>query len=287
MGGYLLLSSLIGIVVGDNMWLQALKLLGTRKTMLMDLLKPFVGAFLSALILKETVSLMLFLGMVFTATGVLLVGLERSEETQAISGEDGLEGRVPDVSIENVVGDSRAVSSPSIGAEKKFACKCFASGISSVHVGYMCALFNVLLDVGGTIIAKQFGQAYSTFEINYIRFGFAGYSMGLFVGMNRAMSAIILKSQPRPSFIWPTLGRRGWVLISVGAVFVTFLCPALFFYSIFEIDLAVAMTLSCLGPIYSIPITYWFKGEEVTMQSIVGSLFAFIGVIPLYFSLGD
>merc|ERR1712216_426202 len=121
MGGYLLLSSLIGIVVGDNMWLQALKLLGTRKTMLMDLLKPFVGAFLSALILKETVSLMLFLGMVFTATGVLLVGLERSEETQAISGEDGLEGRVPDVSIENVVGDSRAVSSPSIGAEKKFA----------------------------------------------------------------------------------------------------------------------------------------------------------------------
>ena len=266
--GYLILSSLLGIIVGDNMWLQALKLLGTRRTMLVDSIKPFVGALLSALILKEEVSLMLFLGMFFTASGVLLVGLERSEEMHTNSGEEGLEGRVPDVSIENVVVNTGAVSS------------------LTVYVGYMCAFFNVLLDVGGTIITKQFGQTYSTFEINYIRFGFAGYSMGLFVGMNRAVSTLILKSQPRSSFVWPMLGRREWVLISVGAFFVTFLCPALFFYSIFEIDLAVAMTLSSLGPIYSIPITCWFKGEQVTVQSIVGSLFAFVGVIPLYFSLG-
>ena len=39
-------SSLIGIVIGDWFWLKALKLIGARKVIIIDSIKPFLGAIL-------------------------------------------------------------------------------------------------------------------------------------------------------------------------------------------------------------------------------------------------
>ena len=77
---FLILSSVIGIAVGDNTWLAALKILGTKRTMIVDSIKPFVGAILSAVILNEPITFLQILGVSITMAGVLMVSLE-SEKT--------------------------------------------------------------------------------------------------------------------------------------------------------------------------------------------------------------
>ena len=73
--GYLVLSALIGILIGDWAWLQGLQLLGARKTIFIDCVKPFVAAILGAWILNEQLQWPAILGMFSTILGILLVSL--------------------------------------------------------------------------------------------------------------------------------------------------------------------------------------------------------------------
>ena len=44
---------MLGIVVGDNTWLRALQLLGARRVILVDALKPWLAAILGHFLLDE------------------------------------------------------------------------------------------------------------------------------------------------------------------------------------------------------------------------------------------
>ena len=83
---WLVASALVGIVVGDNLWLRALRILGARRVILVDVLKPFVAAALARVELGEGVSLGIVVGMAVTMGGVLAVALERENA-------DGRRGR--------------------------------------------------------------------------------------------------------------------------------------------------------------------------------------------------
>jgi hypothetical protein len=48
-----------------------------------------------------------------------------------------------------------------------------------ITCGYCLAFTNVLLDSYGSVLTKQYGVDLNTFEINLIRFGFAGVMMAL------------------------------------------------------------------------------------------------------------
>ena len=83
---WLVASALVGIVVGDNLWLRALRVLGARRVILVDVLKPFVAAALARVELGEGVSPGIVVGMAVTMGGVLAVALERENA-------DGRRGR--------------------------------------------------------------------------------------------------------------------------------------------------------------------------------------------------
>ena len=51
--GFLVLSSVIGILIGDNTWLEALRLIGARRVIVVDTLKPFMASVLGVVILNE------------------------------------------------------------------------------------------------------------------------------------------------------------------------------------------------------------------------------------------
>ena len=89
--GMLMLSSFLGIVIGDNMWLMALQLIGARRVILVDSIKPFLASIFGWWILNETISAFGYLGMAVTIVGVLIVSLERepdSSETSAAETSD-------------------------------------------------------------------------------------------------------------------------------------------------------------------------------------------------------
>ncbi len=77
---WLALSGLVGFVIGDLLLFQAYVVIGARISMLIMALAPPVTAFVSWLMLGETMSLMKWVGMVVTLSGIAIVILKREKK---------------------------------------------------------------------------------------------------------------------------------------------------------------------------------------------------------------
>lgn len=80
--GHLVLSSLLGIIIGDLAELEALRLVGARRVLMIDTIKPFMASFLGMFFLGERLTIFAFLGMVLTAFGVYIVLMVSLEQFQ-------------------------------------------------------------------------------------------------------------------------------------------------------------------------------------------------------------
>lgn len=314
---YLMLSSVLGILFGDNMWLLALQIIGAKQVIIIDSLKPFLAAIMGNLILNEALNPYIIIGIVVSTIGILCVSLEKkgSSEVEEEGGKDDDSGN------NKTSGNVKAIS-------KDYLQNAY---------GYCLAFLNVLLDSYGSVLTKQYGIGMNTFEINLVRFGFAGAMMGSLslilcgrdcvmkrfgsknifqiVGQNeiqltgmitvnptftiedfeeisaspKAVSEdIIPESNNIQSEKWyklpGTMTSQQWFLIVLGVLFVTFICPALYSYSIFHMSLGLCQTLSAFSPIYSIPCLYLMKNERITLQAMLGSALSVAGVAILCLS---
>eukprot|EP01032_Pedospumella_encystans_P035909 gene35909-40613_t len=182
--------------------------------------------------------------------------------------------------------------------------------------GYTLAAINVILDAFGSVLTKQFGTTMNTWEINYLRFGFAAVFMALLsvvmytadtvqnnsrrekdssIEMSESRHALsnsfedasmrggedletadVKKDSNRPEDVHNTMHIRAsneddaartatnassegnkvktqhkwyvfpqfadmtphqWASVTVGVMFVTFLCPAMANYALFQLPL--------------------------------------------------
>lgn len=91
--GYLILSGFIGIIVGDLLWLEALKRLGAFQVLVIDTIKPFVAVLLAYVILNETIQYAAYGGIILTIVGIFVVSIEQQQMHQQqqpqIQEEDG------------------------------------------------------------------------------------------------------------------------------------------------------------------------------------------------------
>jgi drug/metabolite transporter (DMT)-like permease len=407
--GMLVLSSLLGIVIGDVAWLQALQLLGARRVILVDSLKPFLAAILGYFILDESLSPVGVVGMCVTIVGVVIVSLESVHENT----DSASEGREIKTEVENSGGTTKTTSYSAIDKMKIDGNMEFelspihagesspADGESSVHrsdtegysncemedstgamnncdmdscgiasndvvtkttansdlkKGYSFAIMNVIFDAYGAMLTKQYGIIFTVSEINLIRFGFAALTLGslsagfklyyMFVDQKIMNSNIILMTvsgdvltspmhslpphdtersegegtaehhtvhvhhdiaqpnaygEPLTSeennptststgtatsnwYEFPSLHRFDWLKIAIGVIFVTYTCPSLFNYALFNLKLGLAITITSLGPIFSIPLVYVMKKEKTSLRAMGGSLLSFAGVAILCMS---
>ena len=76
--GLLLLSGVVGIGLGDTVYLEALRYLGARRTLLLGTLAPPLTACLALLWLQETLAIAAGFGMALTIIGVVWVISERA-----------------------------------------------------------------------------------------------------------------------------------------------------------------------------------------------------------------
>ena len=105
-------------------------------------------------------------------------------------------------------------------------------------------------------------------------------------------------------YMFPDLSNREWLHISGGVLFVTFLCPAMSFYALLHLPLAVSMTLNSLGPLYSLLILFILntmrrhksstdenaeteskkiqETDSITRRAVCGTILACCGVVPFY-----
>ena len=199
---WLVLSAFIGIVVGDNLWLHSLHVLGARRVILIDILKPFIALGMAKAALGEGVSVAVALGMCVTLGGVLTVSLEENrtgDEAADVEYSDREYGNTgsrndteTDVAetndVEDVVGavdenptPEHLRASASSAPRRNPALKTLKPPFSpSVFVGgYVAAAANVALDTWGTVLTKQHGGGLNTWEINFVRFGSAAATLAL------------------------------------------------------------------------------------------------------------
>ena len=205
---WLVLSAFIGIVVGDNLWLHSLHVLGARRVILIDILKPFIALGMAKAALGEGVSVAVALGMCVTLGGVLTVSLEENrtgDEAADVEYSDREYGNTgsrndteTDVAetndVEDVVGavdenptPEHLRASASSAPRRNPALKTLKPPFSpSVFVGgYVAAAANVALDTWGTVLTKQHGGGLNTWEINFVRFGSAAATLALFAAAKR------------------------------------------------------------------------------------------------------
>lgn len=90
----LFFSSFIGIVVGDITWLVSLKMIGARRVIVVDAIKPLLGTLLGYFFLDERISITAVIGILLTIFGVLMVSLERSQENASIEKEKESNGNL-------------------------------------------------------------------------------------------------------------------------------------------------------------------------------------------------
>lgn len=79
---WLALSGLVGFVIGDLLLFQSFVVVGARIAMLIMALTPPITAFVSWLMLDEVLSLMNWLGMIVTLTGISIVILKREKQDE-------------------------------------------------------------------------------------------------------------------------------------------------------------------------------------------------------------
>lgn len=335
--GFLILSSLLGIVVGDFLWLEALRLLGARRVIVVDTVKPFLAAVMGWAILGENLKIAALGGVILTVSGVVIVSLERAQQREdetMINDVEPISGVSADVSpdplespptptegngsaIESLSLDSRESesqitqwneaeaphTSPSPEPENQDVevltqpqrhsslRESRSNTVASLRRGYVMAVANVVLDTYGSVLTKQWGSRMSTWEISLIRFGFAGAIMLLLsIAMSvrsRFMlfySEAIKDNQETPWYTLPThMARSAWLFTVIGVALVTFITPALSNYALFQVALALALTLGSVGPIYALPLSWLLQNDKPTIRASIGATLAVGGVILLSF----
>ena len=192
----LLLSSLIGIVIGDNTWLLALQMIGAKKVILIDTLKPFLASLLGYFYLGEPITYDYVLGIILSSIGILIVSLET---TQSDSDDNDIKAKsATTLKRSNIIGDTAhnviydqlplenandeeyPSSEWSTSSDKKpdlanvkgdiatndsITNEGTSSTSSGNIVGYSLAAVNVIFDAFGSLLTKQYGIAYNTWEV--------------------------------------------------------------------------------------------------------------------------
>ncbi len=89
---WLSLSGLIGFVIGDLFLFESYTIIGSRISMLIMTLVPPITAFVSWLMLAETMTLFNFIGMAMTLGGILIVIVDKGKGEKMFSFRHSLKG---------------------------------------------------------------------------------------------------------------------------------------------------------------------------------------------------
>ena len=264
----LILSSFLGIVVGDLLWLQALKLLGARMTILQATLQPVLAAFAGALFLNQPLAPSTGLSVLAVCGGLALTQTAKVPAA-ADADEDAEEARTTLVSDTTLDGGrgSRGADDASRGSRRKLL------------LGSALNLLNFGFDTTGAVLTRRYGQGLTTWQINMVRFGSGALMTLLGLVAINVWSAFARPDEPSPEWasLVPVQPAEVWAVAACGALLVTFLSSALANYALFGLPLGIWSALSSLGPVWSIPVLYAVRRERTSKRAVLGAALAVTG----------
>lgn len=270
---WLLLSSFIGIVVGDSCWLQAQQLISTREVILMDALTPGTSAVLAWMFLSETPTWG-WCGALLTLVAVTWVSLEQKPTDSS-----------DELQLQGVRENSSTTTTTTAAAATRSVSK-----VLPRWWGFVFAILNVSLDSAGSVLTKRHGSALQPWDIAGLRFGGASVFLLATIFVARLLASRNTKTAAgagtRKSFYqFPKLARAdiGWLILAISLT--TYLSSMLRNFALFQIDLFYVSTLGATSPIWALLIAT-VRRERTSPRAWVGSCGAVMGVMILVWSEG-
>jgi drug/metabolite transporter (DMT)-like permease len=287
--GFLILSSVLGIVIADTWWLLALARIGARKMIAIDSIKPFLAIIFGSYILGDSVPALGIAGVFITAFGVALINLERAKEPSLQSTSNSVELATQVSPIVKLDGLADTLTEPDekTAAQLQTTMQRLRAALGAVDIAYTYAVGNVVFDVYAAVLTVKYHEQLTAADVNLIRFGFAGVALTAALGVRRALALAHLGGFCRPAesvqrerAAAATMSQRDWGAVAGGVLFVTVAAPLASTWVLFQLPLAVALTLGSLTPLWSLPVAHC-TGEVVSAKAVAGALMATAGVVVL------
>jgi uncharacterized membrane protein len=171
----LMMSSFLGIVLGDFCWLEGMRVLSARKIILIDCLKPFLAAFVGWAWFDEKLGAAAYVGLALTVGGLLLVEMEQTDQDRneksseiqltPLTEEDESTSIV--VSEEDAGLVQRRSSQTTTQRSESYAEKRNNEQHTTATLiyGYIVSLLNVILHTCGATLTKMYGVGMNTWLV--------------------------------------------------------------------------------------------------------------------------
>ncbi len=243
---WLLLSGLVGFVIGDLFLFQAFVMIGARLSMVVYTLVPPLSALMGFVAIGERLNSGEILGMLLTITGVSIAVFGRPRR------------------------DKGASASPAAAGTK------IRSPGARTIVGVLFAFLGAVGQAGGLVLGRIGVGSYDAFAATQIR-SIAGVGGFLLVFLLANRWKELSRALEARSALLPT---------GVGAFFGPFLGVSLGMVALKNTETGVAATLMALVPITIIPPSVVLFKERVTLLEVLGTLLAVGGVALIFTAAG-
>jgi drug/metabolite transporter (DMT)-like permease len=245
--GWLALSGVIGLAVGDSFLFLAFSRIGPRRTLLLSTTTPPITAMLAWPVLGEALGPGSWLGMALTLGGVAWVIAERAPAPPPSPNADPPPG----------TGHAAPVVSPSAAT---------AVGVAAGLVWAFCqGLANVLTKLGG--------REATALDITLVR---------LSAGVLALVVSAVATEGLRPT-LYPLRRRRTLRRLATATFVGTYLGVWLQIAGLrYTAHAGVAATLSSTSPLFVLPLAAAFLDDRPSPRAVIGAAVAVAGIAVLF-----
>ncbi len=244
--GWLSLSGIFGIVVGDTFYFRSLQILGPRRALMMATCSPIVSAILGWSVLGESLSYLAITGIALTVCGVFVVVADRRAAKEA-------PGIVPGtLSIGILTGSLGAICQAVGGVFSK-------KGMRSAEGIEIC-------NSAEATFIRIFVAAVVTTLIVWIYHRYIAAESSSQSHVPDSVSRKLILNRSTVKILIPATALGTWLGIWLSQVAYNFS------------DVAVAQTLLATCPLFAIPVVWHFHKHKITAYSLIGTLIALFGI---------
>ncbi len=208
---YLIISSIIGLVIGDSFLFYAYTEIGARLSMLLMTLSPALSAITAYLIIDERLSPLAVLGMIVTVSGVTLVVSEKKNNSNSkfqltrkgfIYGVIGAAGQAVGLVFAKMAFQAGSLNGFVATFIRVFSAVIILLPIASLFriyknpfIIYKNDLKALALTLTGTTLGPYLGITFSLFAVEYAKVGIASTLMSTMPIIMLPMSKILHKEK--------------------------------------------------------------------------------------------
>lgn len=256
------LSSVVGIVIGDTIYLRSLQILGPRRALVVATASPIFGVIIGFFFMQDPITAWLLLGVGLTVFGVGIVVTDKKAEAESPNIYPGR------FAIGVLLGIGAAL--------------CQASGVAFAKIGmaHGCealeSSFIRILTAAGTMVLMVL--------LYPERYAFSRKLKQLSIQSSVAEDIEKKKNHEpvieyeRESIIKPLFEWHAMKYFLPGMIMGTWI--GIWFFQMAQqyADTAVVTTLASTCPVFAIPLVWGFQGHRVSLKGILGTFVAVFGI---------